>query len=348
MSSILDRFAARRSEARRAALGVYATALAMLSLYILLTCLVLVGGIVRLVSLSGDGHAVVEAALWGALAALVVGLLVSAVTVLVLNARWIGAGARVLERLDAHPPRDDDLRLANVTAELALGLGVPPPEIRVIDDPAPNALGAVENKKAVVAVTRGAIDELPRDELEVLLAHELGQATALDTDLLHRAVSAVVAARRLPAGGYTVGAAAVALSLWAATNDVWLPTVFGLGLLIVGLSALTSRVLDERTYRLVRQTNALGDLLAVELTRHPEALARLLGRLAEDDRRVEEAGPSTGPLFFKLAAPLRESGDDADLLGSVDERQRRAADDLRERRRALAQVVDEPPPAADG
>lgn len=345
MTSILDRFAERRAGVRRTALGVYATALAMLSAYVVLVCLVLAGGVVRLVAFDADRDTVLQAAQWGSLVAVAAGLVVSAIVVVVLHVRWIGVGGRVLERLQTAPASRDDLRLQNVTAELSLGLGVPPPAIRVIDDPAPNAVAAEDRGHPVVAVTRGAIDELPRDELEVLLAHELAQVSALDGGLLARAVTAVVTARRLPTAGYTVGAVAVALTLWAASNGVFLPTLLVLGIAIVVLSALTSRVLDGRTSRLVGQANGLGDLLAVELTRHPDALGHLLDRLAADDRRVAAADPLTGPLFFKLAAPLDESGDDADLLGSVDQRRSRASDDLRDRRRALARTVDEPPPA---
>lgn len=72
-------------------------------------------------------------------------------------------------------PRDFHLkRLRNVVEEMAIASGVPVPEIYVLDSEAGiNAFAAgFSPADAAVAVTRGALDRLSRDELQGVIAHE--------------------------------------------------------------------------------------------------------------------------------------------------------------------------------
>ena len=65
-------------------------------------------------------------------------------------------------------------RLRNVVEEIAIASGVPVPQIFVLDDEsAINAFAAgYAPTDAAVAVTRGALDKLNRDELQGVIAHE--------------------------------------------------------------------------------------------------------------------------------------------------------------------------------
>lgn len=72
-------------------------------------------------------------------------------------------------------PRDFHLkRLRNVVEEMSIASGVPVPEIYVLDGEAGiNAFAAgYSPADAAVAVTRGALDRLSRDELQGVIAHE--------------------------------------------------------------------------------------------------------------------------------------------------------------------------------
>jgi hypothetical protein len=65
-------------------------------------------------------------------------------------------------------------RLRNVVEEIAIASGVPVPKIYVLEhEAAINAFAAgYSPSDAVIAVTRGALDRLNRDELQGVIAHE--------------------------------------------------------------------------------------------------------------------------------------------------------------------------------
>ncbi len=72
-------------------------------------------------------------------------------------------------------PRDFHLkRLRNVVEEMSIASGVPVPEIYVLDQESGiNAFAAGHSPSdAAIAVTRGALDRLSRDELQGVIAHE--------------------------------------------------------------------------------------------------------------------------------------------------------------------------------
>lgn len=87
-----------------------------------------------------------------------------------------GAVARAMGgTLVPEDPRDFHLkRLRNVVEEMSIASGVPVPEIYVLDkESGINAFAAgYSPSDAAIAVTRGALDRLSRDELQGVVAHE--------------------------------------------------------------------------------------------------------------------------------------------------------------------------------
>ncbi|MEY5024831.1 MAG: hypothetical protein RLZZ244_359 [Verrucomicrobiota bacterium] len=75
-----------------------------------------------------------------------------------------------------HPATSDpgEVRLVQLVEELALGAGIPVPEIWVLpDEQSINAFVAgIDANDAVLGVTRGAMERLTRAELQAVLAHE--------------------------------------------------------------------------------------------------------------------------------------------------------------------------------
>ena len=102
-----------------------------------------------------------------------------------------GGGAKVAESLDGRlvtRSTDDRLerRLLNVVDEMAIAAGIPVPKVYVLDNESGiNAFAAgTSTSDAVVAVTRGTLEQLNRDELQgmrqkaELLSSELPEAVA--------------------------------------------------------------------------------------------------------------------------------------------------------------------------
>lgn len=94
-------------------------------------------------------------------------------------------GAQVVSRAEAP-------ELHAMVATLADRAGLPMPRIAVIADDSPNAFATGRNPDhAVVAVTEGLMRSLSRQELEGVLAHELGHVK--NRDILIGSLAAVLA-----------------------------------------------------------------------------------------------------------------------------------------------------------
>jgi heat shock protein HtpX len=95
------------------------------------------------------------------------------------------AGAREVSEEEAP-------ELHQIVAEIATYARLPKPRVAIIDNPSPNAFATGRNADhAVVAVTTGILGILNRDELQGVLAHELGHVR--NHDILVSSVAATIA-----------------------------------------------------------------------------------------------------------------------------------------------------------
>ncbi len=88
-------------------------------------------------------------------------------------ARQLGGTTVTAERRPSTLEAVEAARLVDVADGLFAVFGLPGAEIRVLDDPAPNAISVGPPHRGVVFVTRGLVLSLDRIELEAVLAHEL-------------------------------------------------------------------------------------------------------------------------------------------------------------------------------
>lgn len=224
-----------------------------------------------------------------------------------------GSGAWQLKGLVSRPPTADEaLRVTNVVHALCLGLGVEPPTIEVIDDPAPNAISGRSGRRHRLLVTTGALADLSRDELEAVCAHELAHLNARDARLVGAAFSTLVRVHGLglaaAAAGMLVAAAGFQLDLWG---------LFLFGVAIVIVSAVSVVLLNRPLLRLRADTDDVADCVAVHLSRHPAALAQLLGRLAADDRAVARSTGRAEHMWFEVASDHVAAAAEHDTLNAA-------------------------------
>jgi heat shock protein HtpX len=72
-------------------------------------------------------------------------------------------------------------QLLNVVREMSLAGGTPMPKVYIIEDTAPNAFATGRDPKhASVAITTGLLQKLDREELQGVIAHELGHVRNFD------------------------------------------------------------------------------------------------------------------------------------------------------------------------
>ena len=209
--------------------------------------------------------------------------------------------------------KSDDPQLFNVVEEIAIAAGIPMPAIYVIDDTAPNAFATGRNpKKAMVAITTGLRTKLTRDELQGVMAHEIGHIR--NYDILFAMLMAVMV-------GVLVMLCDVFLrSLWfgggrrrrrssreggGAAQAVLLI----LALVLAILAPILARIIQMA---MSRQREYLADASSVELTRNPDGLASALAKITSDPEVLEVANRATAHLY--IVHPIKRFEDRASSI----------------------------------
>jgi heat shock protein HtpX len=179
-------------------------------------------------------------------------------------------------------------RVYSVVERLSQKIGLPMPKIFVIPDDSPNAFATGRNPAhASVAVTQGILGLLDDDELEGVLAHELGHVQ--NRDILTSSIAATLA------GAISMIAR---MAFWfGAGGDDRDRRGGGLGALIMMILAPFIALLIQLWVSRTREYEA--DATGAHFTGNPFALARALQKLDAYSRRVPMmASPSTAHLFI--------------------------------------------------
>jgi len=212
-------------------------------------------------------------------------------------------GGALVDRGTADPA---ERRLVNVVEEMAVASGLPVPAIYVLGGEAGiNAFAAgITPDRAVVAVTKGALDGLTRDELQGVVAHEFSHLLNSDARLNLRLVALI--------GGITV-LAFIGRTLMRGVSDAergvprslrgrggrirFTLTAFGFAIWLAGsIGAFFGRVIRAAVSR---QREFLADAAAVQFTRNPDGLGGALAKIALQGSAIESAGaPEVSHLFF--------------------------------------------------
>ncbi len=223
---------------------------------------------------------------------------VAAVTLVVVGVaslwKWhqfSAGGSAVAESVGGRrvDPTTTDLaerRLLNVVEEMAIASGTPVPAVFILpDEPAINAFAAgLTTGDAAVAVTRGTLEKLNRDELQGVVAHEFSHILNGDMRLNLRLAAVVF-------GILVIGLAGRGI-LWSLRHTrvrssrdgksgaglVVIVALAGLALLLIGyVGYFFGRLIQAAVSR---QREFLADASAVQFTRHPAGLAGALKKIA--------------------------------------------------------------------
>jgi len=174
---------------------------------------------------------------------------------------------------------------------LAITAGLPMPKVYVIDDPSPNAFATGRDKNhAVVAVTTGLLAILEKNELEGVIAHELGHIG--NRDMLLSTVIVVL-----------VGFVAILADFFRHS------LFFGGGgdregkgniLMIVGivLSIVAPIFVMLIQLAISRKREFLADATGALLTRYPEGLASALEKISQYSRPMKKQSNAISHLYI--------------------------------------------------
>jgi heat shock protein HtpX len=198
----------------------------------------------------------------------------------------------VLAMYGAKPLSEQDAPAVHrIVRNIATKAQVPMPRLYLLPSPAPNAFATGRNPAhAAVAVTDGILRIMTEEELEGVLAHELGHV--LNRDILISTVAATLAG--------AIGMLAN-MAQWGAmfggSRDEEGRGSNPIALILTAILAPLAAMLIQMAVSRSREYGA--DATGAALTRRPLALASALGKLQQASQVVAmDASPATAHLFI--------------------------------------------------
>ncbi len=118
-----------------------------------------------------------------------IGIVVTTIAAIVAWVSWRKGPQQVLWSTGAReltaPQTFEEKQLVNVVEEMAIAAGLPKPKVYVVDDPDPNAFTTGRDAAtSCIAVTTGLLAAVNREELQAVIAHEMGHVRNLDVRLM--------------------------------------------------------------------------------------------------------------------------------------------------------------------
>jgi heat shock protein HtpX len=182
------------------------------------------------------------------------------------------------------------------------------PDVYIIDDPALNAFATGRSPEhASVAITSGLLEKLNRDELQGVIAHEIGHIKNRDIRLMLIA---------------SVMLGAIVLLAWYASRILLFSGASGgrrsssreggggaqIIILIVGLVLMIlAPIIAQMIYFAIsRKREYLADASSALYTRYPEGLASALEKLQSNSTQVKKANKATAPMY--ISNPFYKKG----------------------------------------
>ena len=198
--------------------------------------------------------------------------------------------------------KSDNPRLFRIVENLAITDGLPTPKVYIIDDPALNAFATGRKPDAAsVCVTSGLLEAMNDQELEGVLAHELGHVKNYDIRVSMVAFAMV---------------AVIGLLADVMLRMAWFgggnrnnnegegnQLFFILGIVAAILAPIIATMIQ---LAVSRKREYLADATGALTTRYPEGLASALEKIKDSSSVMKRQNTSTAHFYF--ANPLRGHG----------------------------------------
>jgi heat shock protein HtpX len=185
----------------------------------------------------------------------------------------------------------DNPRLWRTVENLSITDGLPMPRVFIMDDPAPNAFATGRDpKSSAVCVTSGLLDLMDDQELQGVLAHEMGHVKNYDirVAMVAFALTAVI----------SLIADIIIRLVWFGggdrdrqNNQIFLV----LGIVAAILAPIVAVLIQMAVSR---QREYLADATGALTTRYPEGLASALEKIEKKGSVARHQNTATAHLFF--------------------------------------------------
>jgi len=198
-------------------------------------------------------------------------------------------GAREIQKAD-------NPRLWRIVENLAITDGLPMPKVYIMGDPAPNAFATGRDPNhSAVCVTSGLLNIMDDNELQGVLAHELGHIKNYDirVSMLAFALAAVIA----------ILADFILRMTWFRNdrdNENNSPVLLIAGVVAAVIAPLVATMIQ---LAISRKREYLADATGALTTRYPDGLISALQKISQTGSALRRQNTATAHFFF--ANPLR-------------------------------------------
>ncbi len=207
-------------------------------------------------------------------------------------------------------PQDDTNYIYNLVESVSLAAGMSkPPKVYIIEDDSLNAFATGRKpEKSAIALTRGIINKLDREELEGVIAHEISHVVNYDilistTAIMLVGIVSLLAGflrRRLFWSSMRGGRGQ---SRGKGNNNSQAIIMIG-SIVVIILAPLFAQILN---FAISRKREYLADANGAILTRNPKALAGALRKISGDTEVFRSANEATENLY--IAKPLKKDSE---------------------------------------
>ena len=212
-----------------------------------------------------------------------------------------GGGARIAEMMNGRllvsgSGDPAERRVLNIVEEMAIASGTPVPPVYLMEESGINAFAAgYSPSDAIVAVTRGTIDTLSRDQLQGVIAHEFSHILHGDMRINIRLIGVlhgimilgIIGFHLLRGGAYS-----------RRSKDSSGIVFVGLALVVVGFVGTFFGNLIKAAVS--RQREYLADASAVQFTRNPDGIGQALMQIARNQDRSYIKNPMSAEISHAL------------------------------------------------
>jgi heat shock protein HtpX len=189
------------------------------------------------------------------------------------------------------------------------------PRIYLVDDPAPNAFAMGHGaNNGTIAVTSGLLQRLNRDELQGVIAHEIGHLRNRDVQFMTLAavmLGTIVILSEIIWRTMRYGGRGRSRSSSRGGGGQIQLIILVVSLLFAILGPLLAQILY---FACSRKREYLADACAAQFTRYPEGLASALEKISLTSSQVSFASKATAPMF--IINPLAARGATGSLFAT--------------------------------
>jgi heat shock protein HtpX len=263
------------------------------------TILIIVMGMLLLVL-----GAVIGGSITGAQDGILGGVFVAGLVWFFLTVLAVLEGKNILLSLSGarEVSHDDAPQLYNIVEEMRIAAALPAtPKVFIVESRAPNAFAVGTPTNAAVAVTTGLLSVLSRDELQGVVAHEIGHIKNQDSRFMTIAgimlgvivIVADVYTRSMFYGG--MGQRRSSSSDRDGGGNQLQIILFVVALVFAVLAPILANLLY---FACSRSREYLADASSAVFTRYPEGLASALEKISRSSVPLDSATRVTAPMYI--------------------------------------------------